>query len=100
MSLKRINITIDQKLHKEIQERGLNLSGLVRERLEDYFSSNTITLSVSKQVKDRYDKIMSLTNSTDKEFMPFLEEALNSYLLFKKEKIDGEITALLEEKKK
>jgi len=95
MSLKRVNITIDEKLHKKVHDSGLNLSRIIREKLEDHFSQQTITISVSKEVKHKYDQIVSLVSATDEEFLPYLDKALNDYLKHKKKVLDSRIELLL-----
>jgi imidazolonepropionase-like amidohydrolase len=98
MALKRVNITVDSKLHKKVQDAGLNLSGMVREKLEDHFSNHVITIAVSKQLKEKYDKMMSITNTTDEELMPYLNKAINEYLKNKKREIDSTIDSLIKKK--
>lgn len=93
--MKRINITIDEKLYKKAHDQGLNLSGLIREKLDDYFNGNHITLSVSREMKQKYDEIYSILNLTDDELAPFLNKALNEFLKSKKKQIDSEINKLI-----
>jgi hypothetical protein len=79
-NLKRVNITIDEKAHKRIQKEGINLSALVREKLEDKFSKHTITLSVDKEVSDLYDRIHQELQVTDKDLSKYLTPALVKFL--------------------
>lgn len=98
MALKRVNIMIDDKLHARIQKDKLNLSAVIREKLEDHYSGHTITLSVSQKIKDKYIAMMELTNGSDKELSPFIEDALIKYLKHKKKEINSTLDTLISKK--
>lgn len=71
--------------HELVAEKGLNISGLVRDLLDDYLSDYKITLAVSKETRDVYDMVISNTSSSDEELEKYLKQSLKSLL---KEKID------------
>ena len=79
---KRVNITIPTSYHEEVHKRGINLSGLVREAIEDQLSENSITISVSKETHSLYRQIFNETQSDDSEFEPFLKKALQEFIDF------------------
>ena len=78
--LKRVNITIPESYHDEIKDRGLNLSGLVREALEDQLNPHKITLSVTEKTHELYMKLFNHNGVTDKDFESYLTEALKKYI--------------------
>ncbi|OIQ17542.1 MAG: hypothetical protein BM556_12120 [Bacteriovorax sp. MedPE-SWde] len=78
--MKRVNVIIPQRYHDEIMKRGLKLSGVVREALEDQLNPETITLSVSSSTHDLYMELLNGQGCSDKEFEPFLRKALSQYV--------------------
>ena len=52
--LKRISLMIREDQYQLISKKDLNLSGLLRDLLDDYFSEHTITLSVEEDTKEIY----------------------------------------------
>jgi len=83
--LKRISLMIREEQYQLINKKGLNLSGLFRDLLDDYFSEHTITLSVEEETKEIYEMIISNTASTDADLEKYLRVSLKNLL---KEKID------------
>ncbi len=63
-----------------LSDQGLNLSGLVRDLIDDYLSEHTITISVGEQTRRLYDQIVANTGSTDKDVEIYLREALKHLL--------------------
>lgn len=84
-NLKRISVMIREDQHQNLNEIGLNASGLFRDLLDDYLSEHKVTLSVTKETKELYDMIISNTASSDSELEVFLKESLKKLL---KDKID------------
>jgi ribosomal silencing factor RsfS len=78
--LKRISMMIREDQYEALNERGLNLSGLVRDLIDDYLSSDKITLSVSDDTRKLYDAIVANTGSNDAEIEAHLKEALKVLL--------------------
>jgi hypothetical protein len=83
--LKRISLMIREDQYHLINKKGLNLSGLLRDLLDDYFSEHTITLSVEEETKEIYEMIISNTASSDADLEKYLRMSLKSLL---KEKIE------------
>lgn len=83
--LKRISLMIHEEQYQMISQKGLNLSGLLRDLLDDYFSEHTITLSVEEETKEIYEMIISNTASTDADLEKYLRVSLKNLL---KEKIE------------
>ena len=79
--LKRVNILIPESMYEQIvKERGWQLSGTVREALEDILSSYKVTISVSEETRDLYQSIFNETHFSDTDFEPFFREALGKFL--------------------
>jgi hypothetical protein len=85
---KRVNILITQSHYDEVAKKGLSLSGLVRDLLEDRFSETTITLSVKKESKLMYDHIISNFGITDQDLAEYVVEALDKFLVDKGKEIE------------
>lgn len=78
--LKRISLFIGNDQYEKIAAKGLNLSWLVRDLLDDHLSEKKINLNVSQETLELYQKI---GESNIAEFEPFFREALREYLLAK-----------------
>jgi hypothetical protein len=89
-NLKRINVMLRQDQHRKVMDEGLNMSGLLRDLLDDHFSESKITLSVSPETKRIYDNLVSNFGARDKDLEPHLVLAMDKVL---QEKMD-EINAL------
>ena len=79
-SLKRVSLMLKEEQSKILSKRGLNISGLVRDLLDDYLSEHKITISVSQETRELYDKIISNTGSSDDEIEIYLKAALGELL--------------------
>ena len=79
-NLKRISLMIREDQYDVVVNKGLNLSGLVRDLLDDYLSEHKITLSVTGETKELYDLIISNTGSTDEDIEVYLKDTLKLLL--------------------
>jgi hypothetical protein len=79
-ALKRISLLLKESQYQALTERGLNVSGLIRDLVDDYLSEHRITLSVSEETRALYDKIVSNTGSNDAEVEKYLKDALKHLL--------------------
>lgn len=77
---KRINVVILEEQHQVLTERGLNVSGLIRDLLGDYLSASTITLQVSEDTRRLYDQIVANSGATDEDIEVHLRTALANVL--------------------
>jgi hypothetical protein len=80
MSMKRISLMVREDQYETVTGQGLNLSGLVRDLLDDYMSDFKITLSVSEETRRLYDLIVSNTGSTDEDVEKYLQDTLKLLL--------------------
>lgn len=85
---RRVNVLIRQDQYDEIMSRGLSVSGLIRDLLDDRFSETTITLSVTRESKAMYDNIVSNFGVSDAELAGYVVEALDGFLQHKEKEIE------------
>ena len=79
-TLKRISLLIREEQYETLNERGLNLSGLIRDLIDDHLADDKITLSVSEETRTLYDKIISNSGSSDREIESHFRQALKGLL--------------------
>ena len=79
-SLKRISLLLREEQYQKLSDKGLNLSGLVRDLLDDYLSDHKITLSVSEDTRNLYDKIISNSGSSDMDLEKYFRKSLEGLL--------------------
>lgn len=84
--LRRISLFIGEDQYDAINGKGLNLSWLLRDLIDDYLSHKKIVLEVGDETLELYQKIVGGTGTLDSEFEPFFREALREFL---KSKIDS-----------
>lgn len=84
--LKRISLFIGEDQYKQITDRGLNLSWLLRDLIDDYLAEKKIVLEASDETLELYQKIVGSTSGLDSDFEPFFKDALHAYL---KSRIDS-----------
>ena len=86
---KRVNILIRPDQHEQVSSAGLNLSGLVRDLLDDRFSQQAVTLCVSSKTHELYNHIVSNFGASDKDLEEFFIQALDSFLEKKSDSISS-----------
>lgn len=79
-SMKRINVTVRADQYELMSNQGLNASGLIRGLLDDHFSETTIVFSVSAEVKEIYQQVISNFGGDDSELETFFVDAMDRYL--------------------
>ena len=78
--LKRISLMIREDQYIGVTASGINLSGLVRDLIDDYLSEHKIVVSVTRETKELYDLIISNTGSTDIDLEEYLKKGLKELL--------------------
>jgi hypothetical protein len=78
--LKRISLMIREDQYERLAKAGVNLSGLIRDLLDDYFGEHRVTLTVNPETHKLYSQIVSNTGSADTEIEPYLRSALQALL--------------------
>lgn len=79
-NVKRISVLIEEEQYERLTKAQINVSALIRDLLEDYFSETKVSLSVNRKTRDLYEKIVSNTGATDKDIEPLLVEVLKQLL--------------------
>jgi hypothetical protein len=79
-SLRRISLMVREDQYRSLADRGLNVSGLVRDLIDDYLSEHKITLGVGEETRSLYDQIVANTGSTDVDVEIYFREALKHML--------------------
>ena len=87
--LKRISLVIREDQHDRLHEEGVNISGFIRDLIDDHFSDHTIVLSVSKDTRDLYVKIISNTGSNDAMLEKYFKKAMKDMLQEKIKEMDS-----------
>jgi hypothetical protein len=78
--LKRISLMIRSEQYDRLVKEGINLSGLVRDLLDDHFSEHCITVTVNAETQKLYSRIVANTGTSDVEVEPYLRSALQALL--------------------
>lgn len=87
--LKRINVMLREDQYQKVTDAGLNMSGLLRDLLDDHFSESKITLAVGPKTKQAYDNLISNFGGRDKELEPHFVQAMDKVLQAKMDEIDA-----------
>ncbi len=85
--LVRVSLMIREEQHDQLRKMDVNISGYIRDLIDDRLSGHTITLSVGSETKDVYDQIISQTGEGDLDFEPYIREALKVMLADKIKKL-------------
>ncbi|MCM2344183.1 MAG: hypothetical protein NDJ24_06445 [Alphaproteobacteria bacterium] len=78
--LKSVCLMLRKEQHDRLQEMNVNVSGFVRDIIDDRLSDHVITLGVSQETRILYDRIISLSHHGDTDFEPYLRTALADML--------------------
>ena len=78
--LRRISLMIREDQHQKLLDSGLNVSGLIRDLVDDYMSEHKITLSVTEETRRIYDQVVSNTGATDVDLEHYIVKALKELL--------------------
>ena len=79
-NLKRISLMLREDQYEKVHASGVNLSGLIRDLIDDYLSDFKITLSVTQETRELYDMIISNTGSNDEDLEVYLKDSLKLLL--------------------
>lgn len=95
--VRKISLVIREEQYQQLNKAGVNVSGLIRDLIDDHFSQHAITINVSEETRHIYDQIVSTSQDGDNEIEPYFRHALRSML---KDKIKGmeKIQQLLDKK--
>lgn len=82
---RRVNVTLPENYLEEVKTKGLNnLSALISDLLGDRLAENKITITVSEDTKNLYNKVIANTEFEDvdveQRLRPILEELMDQKL--------------------
>lgn len=80
ITFRRINLTIREDQYELVRSRGLGFSALIRDLLDDRFSSNKVILNLSEEGKKLYDVIVGSFGAHDVDLEPFFLKALDEFI--------------------
>lgn len=83
--LKRISLMIGEDQYEALSKKGVNVSWLVRDMIDQYLNEKKIVLDVSDETLKLYQKVSGLTGGKPDEFETHFKKALLEFL---KSKID------------
>ena len=78
--LRRVSLLVREDQYQKVQSLGLNLSGLIRDLLDDRLSDKRIVLSVAAKTRSVYDHLVSNCGATDEELQQCFLKALDTLL--------------------
>lgn len=78
--MKSICVVIRTDQYQRLQELNINVSGFIRDIIDDRLSDHTITLNVAPETRALYDQIVSTLPKGDTDLEPHLREALKKLL--------------------
>ena len=76
----RVSIMMRRDQHDDLQKMGVNVSGYIRDLIDDRLSNHIIMINVGEDTKKIYDQIISHSGEHDRELEPYLREALRNML--------------------
>ncbi len=78
--MRRISVMIRESQYERLTELGLNVSGLIRDLIDDHLSDHRVTISVLPETQRLYEKVIANTGATDEVIEPYLRRALKELL--------------------
>jgi hypothetical protein len=79
-SVHRINITVLQSQYETLTQRGLNVSALIRQLLDQYLGGRTITLHVDPETQQLFELLRSEAGVQHQDLVDELKPALRRLL--------------------
>lgn len=78
--MKSICVVIRNDQYESLQDMNINVSGFIRDIIDDRLSDHTITLNVAPETRALYDQIVSTLPKGDADLEPHLRDALKRLL--------------------
>jgi hypothetical protein len=78
--MRRVSVLIREDQYERLAALGINVSGLIRDLVDDHFSDHRVTISVTPETQRLYEKLVANTGATDESIEPFLRKALKELL--------------------
>lgn len=77
---KSICLVIRRDQYDRLREMDINVSGFIRDIIDDRMSDHTIVINVDPETRLLYDQIVSTTPKGDLDLEPYLRESLKQLL--------------------
>lgn len=78
--IRRISLVIREDQYQKMSKLNVNVSGLIRDLIDDHYSEHTIVLHVSEETHDLYSCIVAEAPQGDVDIEPYLRRALREML--------------------
>ena len=78
--IKSICLVIRRDQYETLHNMNINISGFIRDVIDDRLSDRTIILNVHPETRHLYDQIVSSSPQGDRDIEPYLREALKKML--------------------
>jgi hypothetical protein len=78
--LKRISLMIGEDQYEALSKKGVNVSWLVRDMIDQYLNEKKIVLDVSEETLKIYQKVSGLTGGKNQDFETYFKQALHEFL--------------------
>lgn len=78
--MRRISLVIREDQYHQLTAAKVNVSGLIRDLIDDHYSRHSITINVTEETRALYDHVVSRAPDGDKEIEPYLKTALHAML--------------------
>ena len=79
-NMKSICLMVRDDQYEKLHQMDVNMSGFIRDLIDDHYSQGTITLNVSEETRKLYDQIVSNAPQGDVDIEPYLRSALRAML--------------------
>lgn len=86
--VRKISLVIREEQYRKLSEAGVNVSGLIRDLIDDHFSRHAIIINVSEETRTLYDQIVSQAPGGDVEIEPYFRAALGELLKTKMKEME------------
>ncbi|PJB73177.1 MAG: hypothetical protein CO093_01225 [Alphaproteobacteria bacterium CG_4_9_14_3_um_filter_47_13] len=79
-NMKSICLMVRDDQYEKLHKMEVNMSGYIRDLIDDSLSDHIITLNVAEETKTLYDRVISMSSNGDAELEPHLRIALKNVL--------------------
>jgi len=79
-NMKSICLMVRDDQYEKLHQMDVNMSGFIRDLIDDRLSDHIITLNVTEETKALYDRVISMSPTGDMELEPHLRTALKNVL--------------------
>jgi hypothetical protein len=81
--LKRISLMIGEDQYEALSKKGVNVSWLVRDMIDQFINERKIVLDVNDETLKIYQKVSGLTGGKNDGFETYFQKALHEFLKLK-----------------